>query len=302
MNQFLMFGGFFAFVLLAVTGVGFVVLRRRRPVEEAAAPAIPTIDSHEQEGLSVIVRLFHLVGQAIPGSRSETNPLRTHLIEAGYRLRSAVPIFYGIKCATALAFAVFVVWLAVEFEADPVIPLLAALGFGYLLPDRILDRAIRARGQRLRHGLPAALDMLVLAVEAGQSIDQALLATCRGVQNTSPDLAAELTTLQLEARASNNRVEALRNFAARNKEPELRKFAALLIDTDRFGTSIGPALRDHAKYLRIRFRQQAQESARKVGVKLIFPVFFLIFPSVILVTLGPAVILIFGQMQALLGN
>ena len=89
---------------------------------------------------------------------------------------------------------------------------------------------------------------------------------------------------------------------ARNQDSELRKLANLLVDSDRFGVSIGPALRTHAKYLRTRFRQQAQEKARKVGVKLIFPVFFLIFPSVILVTLGPAVILLFTQMKALMAQ
>ena len=94
--------------------------------------------------------------------------------------------------------------------------------------------------------------------------------------------------------------ESLRAFGARNKEPELRKLANLLVDSDRFGTSIAPALRSHSKYLRTRFRQQAQEKARKVGVKLIFPVFFLIFPSVLLVTLGPACIMMYQQLKTLL--
>ena len=106
----------------------------------------------------------------------------------------------------------------------------------------------------------------------------------------------------LEMRANTSRVDALRNFVARTREPEIKKFTGLLIDTDRFGTSLGPALRVHARYLRTRFRQGAQEKARKVGVKLIFPVFFLIFPSVILVTLGPAVLLIFSQMKNILGQ
>jgi tight adherence protein C len=105
----------------------------------------------------------------------------------------------------------------------------------------------------------------------------------------------------MELRANPSRLEALQNFAARGRDIELRKFTNLLVDTDRFGTSLGPALRTHGRYLRTRFRQNAQERARKVGVKLIFPVFFLIFPSVILVTLGPAVILLYGQLQALVG-
>ena len=119
---------------------------------------------------------------------------------------------------------------------------------------------------------------------------------------THPELASEFTQLQLELKATPSRQEALKNFASRCQDLEMRKFANLLIDTDRFGTTLGPALKTHARYLRIRFRQIAQEKARKVGVKLIFPVFFLIFPSVILVTLGPAVILLFTQMHDLLGQ
>jgi tight adherence protein C len=104
----------------------------------------------------------------------------------------------------------------------------------------------------------------------------------------------------MELRTGGTRAESFRALAARNNEPELRKLANLLIDSDRYGVSIGPALRSHAKYLRTRFRQQAQEKARKVGVKLIFPVFFLIFPSVLLVTLGPACIMMYTQLNNLL--
>ena len=171
------------------------------------------------------------------------------------------------------------------------------MGFGYLLPDRVLERLAARRVFQLRRGLPAALDLMVLAVEAGQSLDAAILEASRGLRATHPELASEFTQLHLELRANTTRAEALRNFAERSRDMELRKFTNLLIDTDRFGTSLGPALKTHARYLRIRFRQMAQEKARKVSVKLIFPVFFLIFPSVILVTLGPAVILIFTQMQ-----
>ena len=176
------------------------------------------------------------------------------------------------------------------------------LGFGYLIPDRILDRMGAARVGKLRRALPAALDLLVLAVEAGQGLDAAILDTSRGLRTTHPELASEFTLLHLELKANTSRADALRNFATRSHDMELRKFANLMIDTDRFGTSVGPALKTHARYLRIRFRQIAQEKARKVGIKLIFPVFFLIFPSVILVTLGPALILLFTQMKSLLGQ
>ena len=103
-----------------------------------------------------------------------------------------------------------------------------------------------------------------------------------------------------DLRANPSREDALRNFGIRSRDEELRKFSGLLLDTDRFGTSLGPALKSHSKYLRTRMRQTAQERARKVGTKLIFPVFFLIFPSVMLVTLGPAAILIMSQMRSLI--
>lgn len=169
-----------------------------------------------------------------------------------------------------------------------------------MLPDRILESRIRARGQRLRRGLPAALDLMILGLEAGQSLDHTIADCSRGLKYTHPDLSLELAHLYMELRASNSRTEAFRNLAERNREPELRKLSNLLIDSDRFGVTLGPALRSHNKYLRTRFRQRAQEAARKVGVKLIFPVFFLIFPSVLLVTLGPACMMMFQQLQNLM--
>jgi len=305
MSEMWLLAGFFVFVMAAVSFAGYWMSGRSRQVEVTGpANAQPSLVMRGtgKTRLAGLIHLFQIVGQAVPGAREESNPLRARLLQAGYRHPSSVHIFYGIKCASALTLGVLVIWLALAFDANAFVPFLAAAAFGFLLPDRVLDRVVKRRSFRLRHGLPAALDMLVLAVEAGQSLDQALVAAARGLKTTHPDLAFELTLLHLEARTSNNRAEALHNFAIRTKDRETKKFAGLLIDTDRFGTSVGPALRDHAKYLRIRFRQQAQETARKVGVKLIFPVFFLIFPSVLLVTLGPAVILITTQLKDLVGR
>jgi len=299
--------GLFLFVLAAVSAVGYVfVLRPSR--NNAGTVLIPTplaFDHHESGAQAAVTDIFRLIGEAMPGGAEQANAARQKLIIAGYRWPSAVSVFIGIKCATAVMLAAAGVWAAVTFRPDAdlmqmILSSICGIGFGFLLPERVLDRLAKRRVERLRRGLPAALDLMVLAIEAGQGLDAAILDTSRGLRATHPDLAAEFTQLQLELRANTTRAEALRNFAERSKDMELRKFVNLLIDTDRFGTSLGPALKTHARYLRIRFRQIAQERARKVGVKLIFPVFFLIFPSVILVTLGPAVILIFTQMQHLL--
>jgi tight adherence protein C len=311
MNASLLIGLFF-FVLAAVSAVGYVfVLRPSLGVgrdagnDTAVAPApIPLgIEQPEMAGAQgAMADIFRLIGEALPGGQQQADTARRQLMIAGFRWPSAVSIFLGIKYATALAVAAAAISIATAFrpQADFFQLLLATLcgsGFGFLLPDRVLDRLASNRIQRMRRGLPAALDLMVLAVEAGQGLDAAILDTSRGLRATYPDLASEFTQLQLELRANTTRAEALHNFAERSKDMELRKFTNLLIDTDRFGSSLGPALKTHARYLRIRFRQIAQEKARKVGVKLIFPVFFLIFPSVILVTLGPAVILIFAQMK-----
>jgi tight adherence protein C len=299
--------GLFLFVMGAVSAVGYVfVLRPSR--EEAGVIHIPTPLTTDQElpgPQAAVADMFRLIGEAMPGSQEQANAARQKLIIAGYRWPSAVSVFLGIKYATAVMLGAAGVWAALTFrpDADAIqigLSAICGFGIGFLLPERVLAGLATRRVERLRRGLPAALDLLVLAIEAGQGLDAAILDTSRGLRATYPDLAAEFTQLQLELRANTTRAEALRNFAERSKDMELRKFVNLLIDTDRFGTSLGPALKTHARYLRIRFRQIAQEKARKVGVKLIFPVFFLIFPSVILVTLGPAVILIFTQMQHLL--
>jgi tight adherence protein C len=295
---------FFLFVLAAVGAAGYAfVLRPARAGERA--PQIPsTLESGTLPAAqATVVDVFRLMGEALPGTAGQITQTRRLLMAAGYRWPSEVSVFLGIKCASALLMAAATAWAAVTFQKDSsfvLLPVVCGLGFGYLLPDRILERLATNRAARLRRALPSALDLMTLAIEAGQGLDAAILETSRGLRITHPDLASEFTQLHLERKANTTRIDALRGLAERSRDLELRKFAALLIDTDRFGTSLGPALRTHAKYLRTRFRQSAQERARKVAVKLVFPVFFLIFPSVVLVTLGPAVILVYTQMQNLL--
>jgi tight adherence protein C len=295
----------FLFIVAAVTAAGYVFVLRpsRADVAEAELPAGIALGQGDLPAAQAAVfGAFRLLGEALPGVGNQVE-LRRQLMAAGYRWSSAVSVFLGIKAGSALLLGVAAAWAAMYTRSDfgaMAMALVCGLGFGYLLPDRVLDRLARRRVSQLRRGLPAALDLMVLVIEAGQGLDAAILDTSRGLRISHPALASEFTQLQLELKANAIRSDALHNFAARSGDAEMRKFANLLIDTDRFGTSLGPALRTHARYLRIRFRQIAQEKARKVGVKLIFPVFFLIFPSVILVTLGPAVLLLMTQMKNLM--
>lgn len=289
--------GYFLFVLTAVFAAAYLciergVIRLGAPVEDSSAKAL-------------FADAFRAVGEALPAAKEAENPARRLLLSAGYRNHSALAIFYGIKAALA-------VFLATAFSlaslvngrdlASTLTVMLCGAGLGFLIPDRVLRPMVRARAERIRQAVPAALDMMVLSVEAGQSLNLAVLETSNELRHAFPDLAAELAQVHLELRAGKSRADALRRLGERNKEPELRKLANVLIDADRFGTSLAPALRSHAKYLRARMKQQAQESARRIAVKLVFPVFFLIFPSVLLVTLGPAVIKMTTQLKSFIGE
>jgi tight adherence protein C len=294
--------GFFAFVMLAVTAAGYFFLRgtaersTEMPTGLSTEPALPP-------SRAAFVGLFRSIGESFPATKNEKNPYRAKLAYAGYRWPSAVPVFYGIKCGSALFASGLLGIFALFYQGDSsamLLPMLCGAAFGFMLPDRILASRGSARSRRLRSAIPPALDLMVLGMEAGQSLDQSVADSSRGLKRTHPDLSAEMAQLYLELKTSSSRATAFRSLGLRNKEPELRRLANLLIDSDRFGVSLAPALRTHAKYLRLRFRQQAQESARKVGVKLVFPVFFLIFPSVLLVTLGPACMMMFQQLKAML--
>jgi tight adherence protein C len=300
--DFGLLAGCFVTVMAAVAVAGYFVLNRRGEGEQVEGllgqPALPSTQAF-------FAQAFQRVGESIPAAKEEGNPARRQLMRAGYRYPSAVPIFYGIKgaCSLLIGSTLAVVGAGTSSDASAIfLALLCGAGFGFLLPDRVLEFMVRSRAGRLRRAIPAALDLMVLSVEAGQSINQAILDTSQVLRDAHPDLSAELGQVHLELRAGKSRQEALAHLGKRNTDGELKKLSSVLIDADRFGTSLGPTLRTHAKYLRTRMRQQAQESARKVTVKLIFPVFFLIFPSVLLVTLGPAVLQMMAQFKIMTGQ
>lgn len=290
---------FFTFVMAGVFACGYWLLRAKGALP---ATAFSTDGGDQGPAGAAMLDVFRSIGEQFPSARREENKYRKRLAKLGYRGPAAVSIFYGIKCASALlmATAVSLALLLRHPETSAVIPAICGAGLGALLPDRILDARIRARAKRLRSAIPAALDLMVLGLEAGQSLDQALVYTSRALHSTHAELSSELYQVHLELRTRDARADAWRDLGERSPEPELRKLSNLLIDSDRFGTSLAPALRNHARYLRVRFRQQAQEAARKVGVKLIFPIFLLIFPSVLLVTLGPACMMMFEQLRTLM--
>lgn len=292
-----------AFFLCVLTGVVFVGVWFSTRQESAGVTFDQPIPSEREIAKELLQETVTRVGQAMPKEAKKTTRIEKQLEYAGYHHPNAIHTFNGIKATCACLSALLAIILGIFMDGSfdlAIMRVIAMAGVGYLLPERGLDLMVRRRASRVRSGLPVALDLLILGVEAGQSIDSALMEASRELRNGFPDLAQEFTWIQMEMSTSIGRSEAFRNLGLRNTEPEIKRFAQILVDCDRFGTGLAGALRTHVRYLRIRMRQQAREAARKVGVKLVFPVFFLIFPSVLLVTLGPAVLQLTTQLAVLL--
>jgi tight adherence protein C len=172
----------------------------------------------------------------------------------------------------------------------------ASGGIGYLLPAFVLGRLVSRRHEKIRLSLPDVLDLLVISTEAGCGLDQSIVNVSRELKKVHPAVSEELSLVNMEIMAGKSRAEAMRNFARRTGEEEVKKLVAILIQTDRFGTSVADALRTQSEFLRIRRRQEAEERAGKVGVKLVFPIFFFCLPSLLVVTAGPGILQLFHNL------
>jgi tight adherence protein C len=245
------------------------------------------------------------VGRLMPVSPVDLQNVRRGLVRAGYRAESAPMIFYGIKIFSIAALLVLALALRDSLTQNPVLRVAFVIGgavAGFMLPDVLLERSARRRQERLLLSLPDALDLMVVSVEAGLGLDQAMLYVTRELQMTHREISEELGLVNLEMRAGKRRADALRNLADRTGEDEIGKLVAILIQNDRFGTSMAESLRTHSDFMRTRRRQDAEERAGKVGVKLVFPIFFFILPSMMLVTAGPGILQIFKNLFPMMGR
>jgi tight adherence protein C len=245
---------------------------------------------------STLLRRLQTVGEHAPVSPQEAQSLRRMLVSAGYRSEGAVAVLYGIKIILSVTLLILAIVFRNSLTANPVLRIVlpvAATVAGYWVPGFFLERRITKRQEKLRLSLPDALDLMVVSVEAGLGLDQAVQNVSRELTLAHPELSEELGLVTLEMRAGKRRAEALRNLAERTGEPELRKLTSVLIQSDRFGTGMAEALRTHSEFMRVRRRQDAEERAAKVGVKLVFPIFFFILPSMLVVAAGPGLLQVF---------
>jgi tight adherence protein C len=227
------------------------------------------------------------LSKALPLSPREVSRARAWLIQAGYREARHLTLYVGSRVLLALLALVAVVMIT-GFSSLTLLVSMPA--FGFFLPRFVLKRTIRDRQRRITLGLPDALDLTVICVEAGLALDQAMLRVGEDLHHAHADLSDEFHLVNLEMRAGKPRAEALRNLAERTGVDDVRSLVATLIQTDRFGTSIAQALRIHSDSLRTERRQRAEEQAAKTTTKMVVPLVLFVLPSIIFVTIGPAMI------------
>jgi tight adherence protein C len=281
----------FIFISMLVTAGAMILFPNRglvidRRLEELTG--VPSNRVESQPAMERVADMLKVVGNKMPRPARELSTLRLRLVQSGFRRDEALPIFYGIRAALGVAlFGLF----ATPVIGHPNITFaLTGVGFGWVLPGMVLKRLARRRQHRIRLSLADALDLLVVSVEAGLGLDQALQRVAHELHGPYPDLSGELKLVNLELRAGKGRSEALRNLADRTGVDDLSALVAMLIQTDKFGTSIAQSLRVFSETLRTKRRQRAEEAAAKTGVKMVFPLVFCIFPSIWVVTIGPAAI------------
>jgi len=228
----------------------------------------------------------------VPKSPKAMSRVEKLMASAGYHGGLPATLFAGAQMLVPAIFAAAVIGIFGLTGVAMIFALLAAVA-GYFVPALWLGRAIQARRRQVQNGLPDAIDLLIVCVESGSGIDQALNRVASELSLAYPALAEELEMVSAETRAGKPRLEAFKNFAARTRVDDVRALVAMLIQTDRFGTSIGKALRTHAETSRTKRRQRAEEKAAKLAVKLLFPLVFCLFPAFYVVVLGPSMLSIF---------
>ncbi len=248
------------------------------------------------------------MGKALkPSSDDEITYLRKNLVMAGYRKRNTFNIYYGAKAfiGMLLPLCVFLFKIIVIKNlpsADFIVLIIVSALIGFYLPNLWLKIKVRTRQRKILEGFPDALDLIIVCVEAGMGLDAAIARTSKEIRLSSKEVSDEFNLVSLELRAGKLRQDALRNLAKRIGLEEVNTLISLLIQTDKFGTSVAQALRVHSESMRDKRYQRADEIAAKLPVKLVFPLILFIFPCIFVVLVGPAAITIIRNLFPALGG
>jgi tight adherence protein C len=273
---------------------GSRITQRLQAVQQEAQAYEPLPDPVQDE-LPLVGKLVGSLAPLLPGQMT-SEVLRWDLAQAGFRATGAARVFVGARLLVTAAFTV-ACWMVTaslhRVQGEVLMVTLVGVAIGYMAPVAFLRWKQARRREEITLALPDALDLMVICVEAGLGLNAAILNVGREIRLNSRALSDELRMVNYEMRAGVSRVDALRHLAVRTGVDEVRAFVAVLVQSERFGTSIAQALRTHAVSLRTRRRQRAEEAARKTPVKMVFPLVFCIFPELLLVILAPGMLQLF---------
>jgi len=277
--------------------------RLKRLGERDGMETVPLV-SLDDSGRSAELaqRLASPLSKLVPPSAAEARKLQKQLMQAGFRSASAPVVFRGIQLAALAGFPAMVAFGCAVLArplSSAVLWILMGFVVGFFLPRYVLRRMIRSRQQLVRWGLADALDLMVISIEAGLGLNAAMMKVSSELKDVHPDICDEFELANLEIRVGREREEALRNLGERTGVDDLHSLVAMLIQTDRFGTSIARAIRAFSDSLRTKRRQRAEQAAQKAAVKLLFPLACFLFPTLFIAILGPAALTLMDTLEKL---
>jgi tight adherence protein C len=295
--SFLLFAG----IVIGVTLLGLRLWVRPKEAIERVTATMTEIEEEEMPVHPSLVfrEMLTRLGRVLPSSPKDMSVMQRRLVRAGMRNHNAIRVLYGAKIVLAVLLPLIMMALVWGTEAEPtnkMMAVLAAAGVGFFGPNEYVSIVSRRRQKQIHRALANALDLMVVCVESGLGLDQAILQVAKELEHAHPEISEEFGLVNLELKAGKRRQEALRNLSERTGVEDLKKLVAVLIQADRFGTGIAQSLRAHSDFMRVQARQIAEEKAAKLGVKLVFPIFFCILPSLFVVTVGPIAVKIIREL------
>lgn len=296
----------FILVAIAISTIGMRMwVQPKEAIERVTGVSMEISEVAPKHPSLVFHELVQRLGNVLPASPKDVSIMQRRLIRSGMRGPNALKIFYGSKVLFGVVVPVAMSLLVAGSAADAsnkFVAVLVAVAAGFFGPNQYVSMMGKRRQKQIQRGLANSLDLLVVCVESGLGLDQAILQVSKELEHAHPEICEEFMLVNLELKAGKRRVEALRNLAERSTVDDLKKLVAVLIQADRFGTGIAQSLRAHADFMRVQARQIAEEKAAKLGVKLIFPIFFCILPTLFIVTVGPIGVRIVRELVPMMNN
>jgi tight adherence protein C len=298
--------GVFLMLTLALSMVGMKLWVRPKEAIDRVTGATAVAEEEPQTHPSLVFQeLMKKIGSVLPASPKDVGVVQRRLIRAGIRNQNALKTLYGAKVALGITLPIIAALALAGSNMEPsnkIMAVMAAAVMGFFGPNEFVRMKAKRRQKEVRRGLPNSLDLMVVCVESGLGLDQAIIQVANELDHAHPEISEEFSLVNLELKAGKRRPDALRNLAERTNVDDLKKLVAVLIQADRFGTGIAQSLRAHSDYMRVQARQVAEEKAAKLGVKLVFPIFFCILPSLFVVTVGPVIVRIMRDLLPMMNN